>query len=114
MELNMRNQIGQSIRALRARRLVSQEDLADTIGVTAQAVSKWETGAANPDLMLLPKLAEYFDVTIDSLFYISENDNMLPEDSAAVLRQHADWWAGISETDLTTVALPRYGFFTPT
>lgn len=114
MEINMKSRIGQNIRALRARRLVSQEDLADAIGVTAQAVSKWETGVANPDLMLLPKLAEYFDVTIDSLFYIGENDNMLPEDSADVLRQHADWWAGISETDLTTVALPRYGFFTPT
>ncbi len=114
MEINMRSQIGKNIRALRARRLVSQEDLAEATGVTAQAVSKWETGAANPDLMLLPKLAEYFDVTIDSLFHIRESDNMLPEDSASVLRQHADWWAGIEETDLTTVALPRYGFFTPT
>ena len=64
----MEIQIGKNIRSLRCRRLVSQEDLAQTMGVTVQAISKWETGKANPDLQLLPKLAEYFGVTIDSLF----------------------------------------------
>ncbi len=110
----MKYQIGQNIRSLRSKRLVSQEDLAEAIGVTVQAVSKWETGRANPDLMLLPKLAEYFNVTIDGLFYFSEAENTLLEDTAHILKQHSDWWAGISETDMTTTALPRYGFFTPT
>ena len=55
----MKIQVGQNIRSLRRKRQASQEDLAETIGVTVQAISKWETGKANPDLMLLPKLAEY-------------------------------------------------------
>ena len=110
----MKIQIGQNIRALRHKRQVSQEDLAATMGVTVQAISKWETGKANPDLMLLPKLAEYFEVTIDNLFYINEAENMLTEDTARILEQNTNWWAGISESDLTTIALPNYGFFTPT
>lgn len=110
----MKIQVGQNIRSLRRKRQVSQEDLALTMGVTVQAISKWETGKANPDLMLLPKLAEYFEVTIDNLFYINEAENMLPEDSAHMLEENSNWWAGISEEDMTTTALPQYGFFTPT
>lgn len=64
MEVNMKIQIGQNIRSLRRKRQVSQEDLAETMGVTVQAISKWETGKANPDLMLLPKLAEYFGLSL--------------------------------------------------
>ena len=110
----MKIHVGQNIRSLRRKRQVSQEDLAATIGVTVQAISKWETGKANPDLLLLPKLAEYFGVTIDSLFFINEADNTMPEDSACQLEQNSNWWAGISEADMTTTALPHYGFFTPT
>lgn len=110
----MEIQVGQNIRSLRHKRQVSQEDLAETMGVTVQAISKWETGKANPDILLLPKLAEYFEVTIDNLFYINEAENMLPEDSAHILEQNTNWWAGISEADMTTTALPHYGFFTPT
>ena len=73
----MRYRIGQNIRILRRKRQVSQEDLAETMSVTVQAVSKWETGNANPDLELLPRLAEYFGVTIDSLFLVNEADNSL-------------------------------------
>ncbi len=51
MEVNMKIQIGQNIRSLCRKRQVSQEDLAETMGVTVQAISKWETGKANPDLI---------------------------------------------------------------
>lgn len=106
--------VGQNIRTLRCKRQISQDDLAETMGVTVQAISKWETGKANPDVMLLPKLAEYFGVTIDHLFYVNEAENMLSEESGRLLEQNYNWWAGISETDLTTTALPNYGFYTPT
>lgn len=110
----MEIQVGKNIRSLRHKRQVSQEDLAETMGVTVQAISKWETGKANPDFTLLPKLAEYFGVTIDHLFFCNEAENMLQEDSANLLEQNSSWWEGISEADLTTTALPNYGFFTPT
>ncbi|MDE7030765.1 MAG: helix-turn-helix domain-containing protein [Lachnospiraceae bacterium] len=110
----MEIQIGKNIRSLRCRRLVSQEDLAQTMGVTVQAISKWETGKANPDLQLLPKLAEYFGVTIDSLFAADAADEAFYSVSAHALEQNSSWWAGISEADMTTTALPNYAFFTPT
>ena len=109
----MKIQVGQNIRFLRHKRKVSQEDLAETMGVTVQAISKWETGKANPDLALLPKLAEYFGVTIDYLFFVNQSENTLSEDSALLLKQNSDWWAGISETEMTPTALPHYGFYTP-
>ena len=107
-------QVGKNIRSLRCKRQVSQEDLAETMGVTVQAISKWETEKANPDIMLLPKLAEYFGVTMERLFFVSGAENILPEDSARVLEQNSNWWADIAEANLITTALPHYGFFTPT
>lgn len=64
----MEQHIGKNIQTLRKERGVSQSDLAAALGVTVQAVSKWETGKANPDLYLLPRLADYFRVSIDRLF----------------------------------------------
>ena len=52
---------------LRREKKVTQEQLADFLGVTKAAVSKWETGQSLPDVSLLPQLAAYFDVTIDTL-----------------------------------------------
>lgn len=46
---------------------VTQEDIARYIGVSRAAVSKWEKGLSYPDILLLPKLATYFNVTIDDL-----------------------------------------------
>ena len=60
--------IGSQIKALRTEKHVTQEDLATRLGVSAQAVSKWETDTSLPDITLLPSLAAYFGVTIDELF----------------------------------------------
>ena len=43
-------------------------ELAERLGVTAQAVSKWERKANSPDIALIPRLAEIFGVSIDELF----------------------------------------------
>jgi transcriptional regulator with XRE-family HTH domain len=47
---------------------VTQQQLADAVGVTFQAVSKWENGTTVPDVGLLPEIADFFEVTIDGLF----------------------------------------------
>lgn len=60
--------IGNQIKTLRIEKGVKQEELADYLGVSFQAVSKWETGASVPDISLLPELAVYFGITIDELF----------------------------------------------
>lgn len=60
--------VGQNIRKLRDERNVTQQQIADSLGVTFQAVSKWECGTTVPDITLLPEIAAYFSVTIDELF----------------------------------------------
>ncbi len=59
--------IGENILNLRRERRITQEQLAEFIGVTKASVSKWETGQSTPDILLLPCLATYFDVTVDEL-----------------------------------------------
>jgi len=60
--------IGNKIRKLRFRASLTQEQLADRLGISAQAVSKWENAVAMPDISLLPELSEIFGVSIDELF----------------------------------------------
>ncbi|PWW04720.1 DNA-binding XRE family transcriptional regulator [Paenibacillus cellulosilyticus] len=57
------------IKTLRVERNMTQQELGDLLGVTSQAVSKWETGIATPDISLLPKISKLFNCTIDSLFF---------------------------------------------
>ena len=66
--------IGKQIKALRLAKEVKQEELAEYLGVSFQAVSKWETGASVPDIALLPNLAVFFGVTIDELFQIPNEE----------------------------------------
>ena len=68
--------IGQRIKQLRARASLTQEQLGEELGVTAQSISKWETGAAMPDITLLPRLAEEFGVTIDELFDLTNEQRL--------------------------------------
>lgn len=66
-------QIGTQLRELRIRDGRTQEDLADALGVTAQAVSRWEKSICCPDIGLLPSIAGYFGVSIDRLFGYDSN-----------------------------------------
>ena len=68
--------IGMNIKQLRQEKHIKQDTLADAIGVSAQAVSKWETGASDPDVALLPRLATYFGVSIDELFEVPRAEKM--------------------------------------
>lgn len=68
--------IGKQIKHYRLRKSVRQEDLAEYLGVSCQAVSKWETGASMPDIALLPQLAIYFGIAIDDLFRVSTEDQL--------------------------------------
>ncbi len=59
--------IGDKIRDLRKSRKMTQEQLAEYLLVSSQAVSKWETGTSSPDIDMLPRLAVFFGVSIDEL-----------------------------------------------
>ena len=57
--------IGSKIKKLRFNVGLTQEQLAYRLGLSPQAISKWETGSSMPDITLLPPLAEIFGTTID-------------------------------------------------
>ena len=60
--------IGTKIQALRKNKGITQEQLAEVLAVSAQAVSKWENSVSMPDIHLLPVIARYFGITMDELF----------------------------------------------
>lgn len=60
--------ISENIARLRREANMTQEKLASAIGVSTQAVSKWENGATMPDIMLLPIIADQFGVSVDELY----------------------------------------------
>jgi len=64
----MQSKLGTQIKTLRKNRGLTQEQLAAALGLTCQAVSKWETGITLPDTAMLPALADYLRVSIDQLF----------------------------------------------
>ncbi len=64
MEIKM----GEKIKALRKQKNISQEVLAQVLGVSFQAVSKWETGTCMPDVTMIPAIAGFFEVSTDELF----------------------------------------------
>lgn len=60
--------LGNKIRMLRKNKGMTQEELAEVLLVSSQAVSKWETHVSIPDVELLPVIARYFGITMDELF----------------------------------------------
>ena len=60
--------LGNTIAQYRKSLNITQEALAQQLGITNQAVSKWESYQCCPDVMLLPKLADIFGITLDELF----------------------------------------------
>ena len=63
---------GEHLRCLRLKNGPTQERLAELLGVSPQAVSRWETGATYPDITLLPTIANCFEATLDELFGMDE------------------------------------------
>ena len=69
-------ELGKKIRQLRSKAGMTQEQLAEKMGVGPQAVSKWENAAAMPDITALPLLAEVFGVSIDDLFDLTTEQRL--------------------------------------
>ena len=80
----MQVKIGETIKELRKRDHRKQEDMAAALGVTCQAVSRWESNKGYPDMEMIPAIANYFHVTIDEHFgYNNDRDIKL----ARIIRQ---------------------------
>ena len=69
---------GKMIAALRKQHGMTQLALAEKMGVTDKAVSKWERDLSCPDVNTLPKLAELFHVSMEELMQSAMNQNFIP------------------------------------
>ncbi len=59
--------LGSIIRECRMKRGLTQEQLGQELGVSTQSISRWENSATYPDIMMLPVIADFFEITIDQL-----------------------------------------------
>jgi len=73
----MKLSLSENIRSLRKQRKLTQEKLAEALGVTVGAVYKWESGQSQPELNLLVEMADFFDTSVDVLLGYRIRDNRL-------------------------------------
>lgn len=66
--------LGENIKRLRRENELTQEMLADFLGVTFQTVSNWERGESYPDITILPEIASFFRVSVDELLGMNESE----------------------------------------
>lgn len=83
-------QVAQQIKSLRTANNMSQDDLVEKLYISRQAISKWETGEATPDVDKLVQLAEIFDVSLDYLVLGKESKKPVEEFKTA--EQRMDVW----------------------
>ena len=70
----MKEKLAKNICRYRKEKGFTQEDLAKKLGLSFQAVSKWETAQTLPDITLLPRLSQLFDISIDKLLGYASYD----------------------------------------
>ena len=101
-------ELKQKLKELRTSRRLTQEEVAEALGVSAQTVSKWERGLLSPDIYLLPKIALLYRCSIDSLFDMSRlwSNEHQREFEARVHELHAKRdWEGVYQACITEIEL---------
>lgn len=103
----MKITVGENIRHYRKELCLTQEQLAEAVGVTVGAVSKWESGFSNPDIGMLPELADLFEISVDVLlgYQLNCRTMRLAAERIHELRVARKIEEGISEAEK---ALQRY------
>ncbi len=96
--------IGQNIKTLRAKKQITQKQLATYLGVTEQAVSRWESGSGFPDIQLLPSIASFFSVSTDDLLGLNHTER---EQRLAEIRRTIQEWDECGDNSEETVAQSR-------
>ena len=88
----MNTAICENIKKLRKQKNVTQEKLAESLGVTPQAISRWESGAGYPAIEYLPDLAAFFEISVDELLGVklSKREARREEIYAMIDRMDAD------------------------
>lgn len=101
----MQVKIGEKIKDLRKVTGRKQEDLATALGVTPQAVSRWEANGGYPDMEMIPSIANYFHITIDELFGYNNDRNRIIQE----YNDKAQWLINNNDDMTECIALMRRG-----
>ena len=78
--------LSENLKQLRRENGLTQETLADFLGVTFQSVSKWERGESYPDITMLPEIAGFFKVSVDELLGVNKAQE--EEEIKRLLEEH--------------------------
>lgn len=101
--------LAQKLREFRKRRGLTQEQLAEAMGVTVGAVSKWESGSSTPDISIILELADFFETSVDVLLGYTQQSASL-EDSVCRLRElrtQKDYEAAFRESEKALQRFPN-------
>lgn len=82
--------LGEKIKSLRKQKNISQEVFANYLGVSFQAVSKWENGITMPDISVIPAIAYFFGVSTDELFDFNLYE--IEKNVDAIVAEHSKYW----------------------
>ena len=100
--------LGENIYKFRAQKNMSQGDLADALDVSRQSVSKWENGAAVPELDKLMKMCDLFGISLDELVGRATPSAAQEPQETAPVQNH-----GITSSDLVSILLLLFGVMIP-
>lgn len=98
--------IGTNIYTLRKEKKITQSQLAEKLGVSEQAISKWENGQCAPDVSLFPVMAEFFGVSIDRLFGYYQNS--YAAEVKAIIKAADDSGDTYKEIEIIREGLQKY------
>lgn len=82
------NNVGDKIAQLRKQHGLTQEQLAEKLSISSQAVSKWETGITSPDISLLPEIAAIFFISVDELLGVGRKSTITETKDTSKLMLH--------------------------
>ena len=102
-------EFGEKLQALRKRRGLTQEELAEILYVSRTAVSKWESGRGYPNIDSLKEIARYFSVTVDELLSGEKLLSIAEEENRANIRNVCGLLFGMTDIfSFLLIALPLY------
>lgn len=106
--------IGSTIKKLRTVSNISQKEMSEKLGVSCQTISKWENKKAYPDIGMLPKITDFFHVTIDTLFQgnLDDSNYVIADTNRDYLKENRAGWNQSVSHEWNGTVLPAYGPYT--
>lgn len=106
--------IGSFLRDLRKEKNLTQEAMAEQLGVSNRTISRWETGSNMPDIGMLVEIADYYDVSIPEIINgerKSENMNQETRDTADAIAEYSQNEVRIGKKKVIGISLLTFGIF---